>query len=196
MNFRKYTNKLLNGSEEVRFYRLLVAGLLFALLFALFLLGKAMGSSRTIVTPPEIKREFWINDVSVSQSYLEEMAYWYAGLALNITPQAAEFQNKLFLQYADPADAGRLAVESGARTEFIRKNSAATVFAPRTIAADMPNLRIALTGTLSTYVADKRAGERNATYMIGFKYRNGNLYVTDFKETSDQDPFALGTPVH
>jgi hypothetical protein len=35
--------------------------------------------------------------------YLQEMAYWYAGLALNITPHVADYQKNLFLKYAAPS---------------------------------------------------------------------------------------------
>lgn len=195
MLFKEFTDKLENASAEVNFYRLVIAAMLVLLIVLGMSLIKVMGTTKTIITPPEIKRSFWVSDISVSQEYLEEMGYWYAGLALNVTPQGAEYQNKLFLQYADPETSGVLKAEAEARAEFLRKNAASTVFAPRTLTVDMPNTRVAITGTLTTYVADRRAGERNVTYMVRFNNRGGVRYLYGFAETSEQDPFADGTPL-
>lgn len=192
MLFKKYTDRLKNASEETRFYRMVIAGLLLLVLLMAMLLMRATNNARTVITPPQLTKSFWVSGTDVSQDYLEQMAYWYAGLALNVTPQVSAYQNELFLQHADPGESGRLQAEAGARAEFLKKNNAATVFSVRTIKVDMPSKRVALSGTLTTYVTDKRAGERNATYLVGFNYRNGLLYVSDFKETSDQDPFGFG----
>jgi conjugal transfer pilus assembly protein TraE len=193
MLFKKYTDKLVNGTDELRFYRIVIGGLLIGIIMLARTNGMLAGDVRTVITPPEIKRSFWVSSNDVSQEYLEEMAYWYAGLALNITPQGSEYQRTLFLKYADPEESGRLTAEASARAEFLRRNGASTVFAPRTIAVDMPHKRVALTGVLSTYVADKRAPDRSVVYMIAFNYRDGTLYVSDFKETSAQDPFGDGS---
>lgn len=192
MLFKTFTDRLKNNSEEIRFYRIVIAGLVLLLILMAMQLMQSMGNSRTIITPPQITKDFWVSGTDVSQDYLEQMAYWYAGLALNVTPQITKYQNDMFLKYADPSASGRLAAEAGARAEFLSKNNAATVFSTRTVATDMPTKRVALTGTLTTYVADKRVSERSTTYMIGFNYTNGMLYVSDFKETSAQDPFGLG----
>lgn len=151
---------------------------------------RLIGSEKTVLVPPEIQRGFWVSGDAVSKEYLEEMAYWYAGLALNVTPIASDYQNNLFLKFAVPSEYGRLQAEMGARAEFLKKNNTATQFTVRNITTDDKNLRVALSGTLYTWTSDKKAGERNATYMLGFKFMNGKLYVSDFKETSDQRPFG------
>ena len=69
--------------------------------------------------------------------YLQEMAYWYAGLALNITPQVADYQKNLFLKYAAPAEYGRLQAEFGARSDFLRKHNAS----PRARSGSRPTSR-------------------------------------------------------
>ena len=102
------------------------------------------------------------------------MAYRYAGLALNITPNVSSYQNKLFLTYAVPSEYGRLHAEMGARAEFLRKNNTTTQFAVRSATANEKNRRVALSGTLYTWTSDKKAGERNAVFMVGFRLMNGN----------------------
>jgi conjugal transfer pilus assembly protein TraE len=190
MLFKKYLSKLDNANLEIRFMRLLAVGLTVVVFIEAGAMLRLAGAEKTILVPPEINRSFWVSGSAVSKEYLEEMAYWYAGLALNITPAVSDYQNNLFLKYAAPSEYGRLQAEMGSRAEFLKKNNTATQFSVRNVTTDEKNLKVALSGTLVTWTSDKRAGERNATYLVGFKFMNGRLYVSDFKETSDQNPFG------
>lgn len=190
MLFKKYLSEMDNANREIRFMRLLVAGLTVVVLIEAGAMWRLAGAEKTVLVPPEINRSFWVSGNAVSKEYLEEMAYWYAGLALNVTPAVSDYQNKLFLKYAAPSEYGRLQAEMGVRAEFLKKNNAATQFSVRNVTTDEKNLRVALSGTLVTWTSDKKAGERNATYLVGFKFMNGKLYVSDFKETSDKNPFG------
>lgn len=190
MLFKKYLSERDNANHEIRFMRLLVAGLTVVVLIEAGAMLRLAGAEKTVLVPPEINRSFWVSGNAVSKEYLEEMAYWYAGLALNITPAVSDYQNSLFLKYAAPSEYGRLQAEMGARAEFLKKNNTATQFSVRNVTTDEKDLKVALSGTLVTWTSDKKAGERNATYLVGFKFMNGRLYVSDFKETSDQNPFG------
>jgi conjugal transfer pilus assembly protein TraE len=190
MLFKKYLSKLDNANQEIRFMRMLSVWMGAIILVQAVVTVRLIGSEKTVLVPPEIQRGFWVSGDAVSKEYLEEMAYWYAGLALNVTPIASDYQNNLFLKFAVPSEYGRLQAEMGARAEFLKKNNTATQFTVRNITTDDKNLQVALSGTLYTWTSDKKAGERNATYMVGFKFMNGKLYVSDFKETSDQRPFG------
>jgi len=190
MLFKKYLSERDNANQEIRFMRLIVGGLTVVALIEAGAMLRLAGAEKTVLVPPEIKRSFWVSGNAVSKEYLEEMAYWYAGLALNVTPVVSDYQNSLFLKYAAPSEYGRLQAEMGARAEFLKKNNTATQFSVRNVTTDEKGLKVALSGTLVTWTSDKKAGERNATYLVGFKFMNGKLYVSDFKETSDQHPFG------
>jgi len=189
MLFRNYLSDQANASQEIRFMRILLAGLVMVILVGAIVVLRLIGNEKTVLTPPDIKRTYWVSGDAVSKEYLEDMAYWYAGLALNITPAVSSYQNGLFLKYAAPSEFGRLQMEMGARAEFLKKNNTATQFSVRNITPDERALRVALSGVLFTWASDKKAGERQATYVIGFKNMNGKLYVSEFKETSEQNPF-------
>ena len=190
MKFSKFTAERDNQRAEILFMRIAVAGLVLALLANAGASLSVAGSERTILVPPEVHQTFWVSGQKVSTEYLQEMAYWYAGLALNVTPHVADYQKNLFLKYAAPSEYGRLQAEFGARTEFIRKNNASTQFSPQSVMPDEAAMKVALTGVLLTWVGDKKASEKQTTYVVGFRYLNGRLHVSEFKETSDQDPFG------
>ena len=190
MKFSKFTAERDNQRAEILFMRIAVGGLVLALLANAGASLSVAGSERTILVPPEVHQTFWVSGQKVSTEYLQEMAYWYSGLALNVTPHVADYQKNLFLKYAAPSEYGRLQAEFGARTEFIRKNNASTQFSPQSVMPDEAAMKVALTGVLLTWVGDKKASEKQTTFVVGFRYLNGRLHVSEFKETSDQDPFG------
>ncbi len=192
MKFSKFTAERDNQRAEILFMRIAVGGLVLALLANAGASFSVAGSERTILVPPEVHKTFWVSGQKVSSEYLQEMAYWYAGLALNVTPHVADYQKNLFLKYAAPSEYGRLQAEYGARTEFIRRNNASTQFSPQSVIPDEAAMKVALTGVLLTWVGDKKASEKQTTYVVGFQYLNGRLHVSEFKETSDQYPFGAG----
>jgi conjugal transfer pilus assembly protein TraE len=95
MQFRIFTAERDNQRAEIIFMRLAVGGLALALLANAAALLSVAGSERTVLIPPEVHKTFWVSGRKVSADYLQEMAYWYAGLALNITPQVADYQKNL-----------------------------------------------------------------------------------------------------
>ena len=193
MKFSKFTAERDNQRAEILFMRIAVGGLVLALLANAGASLSVAGSERTILVPPEVHQTFWVSGQKVSTEYLQEMAYWYSGLALNVTPHVADYQKNLFLKYAAPSEYGRLQAEFGARTEFIRKNNASTQFSPQSVMPDEAAMKVALTGVLLTWVGDKKASEKQTTFVVGFRYLNGRLHVSEFKETSDQDPFGAAS---
>ena len=192
MFFDKYVAKTDNANREVIFMRVLVAWLGAIVLIQTVVTYSLIGTEKIILVPPEINRSFWVSSNSASSEYLEDMAYWYLGLALNISPSSANYQNERFLKYAAPASSGQLQADMGARADYLKKNSAATQFAVRTVKTDTDNLCVSFAGTLATWVSDKKAADRSANYVICFKFINGKLYVSNFKETTEQDPFGFG----
>jgi conjugal transfer pilus assembly protein TraE len=188
----KYISTSRNNASEITYLRMVVGVLLFALIVEGFVLMKAISMEKTVIVPPTINKSFWVSGSDVSKDYLEQMAYWYAGLVLNVTPTTGEYQKQMFLHYATPADTGRLAAEVSQRLEFVAKNSASTLFSAQTLSTDEKLMKVAIAGYLDTFVGDKRIGVKHAIFVVGFKYLNGRLYVSEFKETNEQDMFGTG----
>lgn len=147
-----------------------------------------------MVVPPSIQKSFWVNSEGVSKSYLEQMAYWYAGLVLTVSPRTGNYQKDLFLHYATPSESTRLNAEMTARLEFMEKNNTATMFTIQTLSTDEKLMKVAVTGDLETFVGDKRIGIKHSIYVVGFKYINERLFVNEFKETNEKDIYGVSTP--
>ena len=76
MLFRNYLSDQANASQEIRFMRILLAGLLMVILVGAIVVLKLIGNEKTVLTPPEIKRSYWVSGDAVSKEYLEDMASW------------------------------------------------------------------------------------------------------------------------
>src|SRR5690242_10433642 len=84
--------------------RLLIAlsitvGLSLLLGFSVFCL---VGKERVVIVPPIVNRDFWVATDTVSDSYLEQMAEFFAGLLLNVTPNSFATRSEHLLQHVAP----------------------------------------------------------------------------------------------
>lgn len=192
MFFNKYLSTNSNKASEISYLRMTVATLLVIIVVEGFVLLKTLGLEKIVIVPPTINRSFWLSGTEVSKDYLEQMAYWYAGLVLNATPATGEYQKQMFLRYATPSDVGRLTTEAATRLEYLARNSASTLFTVDALTTNEGLMKVALTGSLSTFVGEKRIENRRAVFVIGFAFINGRLYVKEFKETNEKDIFGTG----
>lgn len=145
---------------------------------------------KTIVIPPLFEKPFWVHGNEISPEYLEQMAVFFANLALTYNPDNIGHQVNLFLRYADPQDYGALAAKLEGDMNRIRRNRLSSVFYPQEIRLSAQ--QAALTGQLTTLVGNKQTDQRQATFLIRFAYRSGRLFVSKFMEVQDSaNPFAV-----
>jgi hypothetical protein len=77
MIFKKYLAERDNANHEIRFLRWLVTLMGAVVLVQVIVMARLIGSEKTVLVPPEIKRSFWVSGKVVSKEYLEEMAYLF-----------------------------------------------------------------------------------------------------------------------
>jgi conjugal transfer pilus assembly protein TraE len=145
---------------------------------------------KTIVIPPLFEKPFWVHGDEVSPEYLEQMAVFFASLALTYNPDNIGHQVNLFLRHADPRGYGALAAKLEGDANRIRRNRLSSVFYPQEIRLSAQ--QAALTGQLTTLVGNKQTEQRQATFLIRFAYRSGRLFVSKFSEVQDSaNPFTV-----
>lgn len=152
---------------------------------------KSIGSERIVLVPPENKKTVWVDDQNVSNDYLEEMAYYMATQILNTTPETARYQGEKLMNYAAPEERGVLKMKIDENVTKIIAYGASTVFHPNSISigSGKDALEVAMTGSMSTFIADKRVSEATKTFLIKFSYSSGKLHLKTFKEVNINDPF-------
>ncbi len=144
---------------------------------------------KTIVVPPRFEKSFWVHGDEVSPEYLEQMAVYFAGLALTYNPENISHQVSQFLRYADPESYGALAAKLEGDAHKIQRNRLSSVFYPQEVR--LKGEQVLLAGQLTTLVGNKQTEQRQARFLIRFVYRDGRLFVSQFTEVQDSaNPFA------
>ena len=147
-------------------------------------------SIRTVYVPPTINKTFWIEQKAISPEYLEQKALFISGLLLNVQPASAEYQLSVVKQYLDPRISADLTRKLDTAVQKTKKENVATYFSFTRALIDQPNNRIALLGGLEVWFAGQRVSARSTAFVLGFAYDNGRFFLTEFRETNAQDPFA------
>lgn len=147
-------------------------------------------SERIIVTPATIGETFWVHGEQVSREYLEQMALFFADLVLTYHKDNFPGRSALFLRHVDPRAHAQLSSALQLEAERIARNSLAQVFHPLSVRVREADRQVALTGELVPMVGEQMLTARRVTYRLKFTYRDARLFVSEFGETDERDPFA------
>ena len=191
-NKKPFASEIDNLKINNRFLRLITAGFMLISIILTFGLWRAIGNERTILVPPELHKTVWVDSQTVSNEYLEEMAYYMGSLLLTVTPETVKFQNETVLKYASPESRGALKLALDSSAVKIAGNSASTIFHPSSIQVGAGNnaMKVSISGVLVTFITDKKVGETSKSFMLAFEYRSGKIYLKTLKEVAQNDPFG------
>lgn len=142
---------------------------------------------RVIIVPAYLKQSFWAEGEVVSKEYLEEMTMFFANLVLNVTPESIEYQSKIVLKYVSPEFHNILYQRLLGEGERLKKESLSTSFRPQEIKADNTKGEAIISGILTQYVGDKKAGQVKESYKATYGYSNGILMLTGFEVLDDEE---------
>lgn len=145
------------------------------------------GQERVIIVPAYIKKSFWVEGESISKEYLEEMTMFFANLVLNVTPESIDYQSDVVLKYVSPEFHNifyQRLLEEGQR---LKKESLSTSFRPQEIIADNTKGEVIITGILTQYVGDKKAGQVKESYKATYVYSNGILMLNGFEVVDEKE---------
>ncbi len=166
----------------------LVRDLQYSLIFGFTLLGVNLllvlmlfnAKERVVVIPPQLNTSVWTEKGGVSQSYLEEMAVFFAKQILDVTPSTASFQREHLLRYVDPSFYNALRKKMIEEEEHYKKDNISMSFRPLSVAVNTKLLQATITGLLQQYVANKFVHQTKEVYQIGFSYQVGQLLIKNF----------------
>lgn len=146
---------------------------------------------REILLPPDISRPMWVsNSGQVSAEYLEDMGLFIIQLVMNTTPVSVDYQSKMLKKYVCAEGYGSIDSLIRSNTEKLKRDSATTVFSPRTVLSDPALGRVTMTGNISVLIGDKRMSEEGKTYVLDFGNLSSKLCVKGLYEQKPNQPAA------
>ncbi|HQW58291.1 MAG TPA: type IV conjugative transfer system protein TraE [Gammaproteobacteria bacterium] len=153
------------------------------LLLALVVFGT---SARVVVVPPDFKASLWTEKRTVSQTYLEEMAIFFAKQILDITPATANYQREILLRHVEPSFYHALKKQLIEEADKYHKDNISTSFKPLSAIVNVSKMEVSLTGLLNQYVSNKFVQQTKEDYELRFVYKNGQLLIKSFILTGVQ----------
>ncbi len=188
MRFELLRRNLSSSRRTISFQALVLAGSIAVNVVSAVTAYRLVGQERVVIVPPAINKSFWVEGNRVSAEYLEEMGYFLIQLVLNVTPQTVDYQSKLLLQYVAPASYGEIKTAMAIIAERLKRDGAATVFSARSVSTDQSHLKVAIQGSLTTFIGERRVSESTKSYLVELQYATGRLTIKSFKEVGIDDP--------
>ena len=172
-------NRILTERNRLMLALGITGGLSLLLGFSVFCL---VGKERVVVVPPIINRDFWVATDTVSDSYLEQMAEFFAGLLLNVTPNSFTTRSEHFLQQVAPNAYPALKTQLVEQKLELERRAMSTTFHPSSFKVDRGKLLVELKGELKILVGNASIQSQTKTYHIQFVQHHGRLYIQQFSE--------------
>lgn len=146
---------------------------------------------RTVMVPPEINKEFWVDGHHISPEYLEQMGSWVVDQYASVTPYTAEYKTNLLLKYVHPSVFGELQQRFRAGNIRLKADNLSKVFQPREVRISESGQSVAFIGTAESWIADKRIPGSGGikAYLVTFNYDGYKTTIKELRETDPQKPF-------
>ena len=145
---------------------------------------------RTILTPPEINKTFWVDGRTIGPEYLEQMGSWVIGQYATVSPSTIEYQGNTILKYVHPSVHGELAIRFKMGANRLKAENMSKIFIPREVRISEQGKAVALIGSQSTWIADKRVpGDEMKAFVVAFDYDGSRVFIKELRETSLTRPF-------
>jgi len=182
MNLQNQSLKL----KEANKYRSLFLGLLIIVSLSQFLTAILLFSKneRVVIVPAHLTGKAALESNSVSASYLEDMAAYYAHLIFDITPSNVGFHHRLILDHISPEAYGGFKEKLLKESTRVAKDALSTAFSVTNIQTDTANNTAIIKGYLSAYVGGDQVQHQKKKYIFYFNYKRGRLLIEKFKEAT------------
>lgn len=144
---------------------------------------------RTILTPPEVSKTFWVDGRSIGPEYLEQMGHWVVTQFATVSPASVDYQSSNLLKYVHPSIHGELAIRFKMASNRLKAENMSKIFMPREVRISEKGQAVAFIGTLQTWIADKRASDEMKAYLVAFDYDGSKVTIKELRETNLLKPF-------
>ncbi len=187
MDANRYADDLDELKRSLKRTQFIALFISLALILALWNALNMFGRDRTVVTPPNLEKSFWITSSTASASYIEQMALWSAGLILDVTADNVEFKSRLLLEYAHPQAHGTLKERQALEARRLKRDNAATYFVMQTIRSVPEQLAAVITGRLNTLINGTPVTQVEKHYLVRFAIDGGRAHLIEFSEAPNAD---------
>jgi len=130
-----------------------------------------------IVTPPEVREEYWITKNNASEGYIEQMGVFFSTLSGNLSPTNAAYNINALLKYVSSDIYPDIKNSLMGEAMMVIENNMNTSFYPSDVKVE-DNIVIVNGESVRRIGAVKPVTEK-VMYKMGFAVKNYRLYLTE-----------------
>jgi type IV conjugative transfer system protein TraE len=137
---------------------------------------------RVIITPTEIREEFWLEPKEVSSSYLSQMSFVFASLMFDVTPESLVAKQDTILSFVDPAYYGEMKGQLVKEAQELKKRQISRFFSVISHEVNNSEKWVKVMGDMTTLVGREKVETKRTIYKFQYRYKSGRLFVSDIIE--------------
>jgi conjugal transfer pilus assembly protein TraE len=135
---------------------------------------------RIIIVPPELSKQFWVEQNRVSPEYLEQMGVFFAIMGGNLSPSNAAYNVKFLSNYIPPDVYSDVKTELSSQAHYIAKNNITQAFFPTAAKVIDSENRVLIEGNTVRNIGTTRISQEKMVFNVKFRVKDFKLLVEEF----------------
>jgi len=173
----KYFSEFSAIKKENDIFKLLsiiLGGAIFILSFLLI-----HKETTTIITPPDIKREFEVSGETLNKSYFEQVGFYLADRLLSVSPESVDdsFNSIMSFFITDPDAIKTLLEHMTKEARSIKENDIYQVFYPAKVVINHKSSVFTVEGSLKRLTGNTYLSTEKKSIDFRFKVQRGRLII-------------------
>lgn len=130
-----------------------------------------------VITPPEVREEYWVTKNNASEEYIEQMGVFFATLTGNLSPQNAAYNINVLLKYVVPDIYADIKSSLMGDAMQVIENNMTVSFFPSDVKVD--GNTVTVNGESVRRIGSAKPITEKVMYRMGFIMRNYRLFVNE-----------------
>jgi conjugal transfer pilus assembly protein TraE len=186
MLFKNLQEKWARVAASYALCRTIVFLLLLFIAFLLVLYTQKVEREKIILLPPAVYKKVFITNDDASEEYIKEMADYVVYLATNYTPKTVASRLSEFLKYVDPSVYAKVKEQIEQIASDVKFYGKTQSFFPARFEIDREKKEVRIKGKLLKFYMDKLLVNKEQTYVLGYRIRNGEFQVVSLYPVEDK----------
>lgn len=189
MNKQKLSNRLADQASKLASWRLMAAAMLIGNLLLIVFMFQLKTAEKTIVTPPNFDRPFWVQGNEVSPEYIEQMTEYFSQQVLTYTKKNALYRFENVLHFVTPSAYAAMDAKLKTEARRIERNDISSVFYPMGISID--RMTAVIQGEVVGMIGTRVVSRKTKYFRWEYAYRSGQFSILSFKEVAKDAAGAI-----
>jgi conjugal transfer pilus assembly protein TraE len=134
-------------------------------------------TERTIIVPPVIEKEFWVEANKVSPTYLEQQGQFLSQLLFGKSSKSSKTQRDILLRHVSSSFYTPLKNKLMEEEAILQKENVSYSFFPTQMEVNASKLEVLVVGDKVAYLGGQNTLVKKESYVLGFVFSGGRVLL-------------------